>query len=315
MKTANPILIIGADGQVGRALQTALPVALPGAALLPTSRTSLDLAAATALVDRVLAIKPCAIINAAAYTAVDKAEGERDLAFAINGDAPGVLAALARQLNVPLIHYSTDYVFDGIARLEQDMPRPWREDDPVAPLNVYGESKLRGEQLIAASDAAAITLRTSWVYAPYGKNFLLTMLRLGAVRENLTVVDDQIGAPTTADFIANATASILAQALQTQDPYGFIAERRGVYHLTMAGSISWFQFAQEIFLQCRARVPGTKTPQVLPIPARDYPTPAKRPQYSVLSNAKLARVFGVQQHDWQSGLARTLPQALNSFAS
>jgi dTDP-4-dehydrorhamnose reductase len=305
----NLILITGADGQVGQALQSALPTHLSQYTLWPANRAALDLAAHD-LAAQVVALKPAAIINAAAYTAVDKAESERDAAFAINAEAPRQLAKAAAALGVPLIHYSTDYVFDGVAKLEHGAARPWREDDPVAPLNVYGESKLAGEVAIAEAGAAALTLRTSWVYAPYGKNFLLTMLRLGAAREEMSVVSDQVGAPTTAAFIAQTTASLLRQALQTQDPCGFVGDRRGVYHLTMAGAVSWFQFAQEIFSGVARAQPGTKTPRVLPINTEDYPTPAKRPQYSVLDNGKLNKTFGARQQDWHSGLAQTLSAVL-----
>jgi dTDP-4-dehydrorhamnose reductase len=315
MTTHAPILITGADGQVGRALQTALAKVLPSEPVLALNRAQLDLAHAPALKQRVLPLRPRAIINAAAYTAVDKAESERELAFAINADAPRALAEAAKALAVPFIHYSTDYVFDGIARLTGDAPRPWQEDDSVAPLNVYGASKLAGEVAVRESGAAALTFRTSWVYAPYGKNFLLTMLKLGATRDQLSIVADQIGAPTTAEYIAETTTAILARALQMPDPCGFVAERTGVYHLTMGGSVSWFQFAEAIFSGAKRLSPGTKTPLLVPIPARDYPTPATRPQYSVLSNSKLKNTFGVEQPGWAEGLAKTLPVALSTSIS
>jgi dTDP-4-dehydrorhamnose reductase len=303
-----PILITGADGQVGRALQRALA----GLPLVALNRQQLDLANPTSLAATIAAVQPSVIINAAAYTAVDKAESERDLAFAINATAPGVLAELARQQGIVFIHYSTDYVFDGCAPLVGGVPRPWREDDATGPRNVYGASKLAGEGAIQAIPGASLILRTSWVYDGQGKNFLSTMLRLGQTRDTLSIVDDQIGAPTTAQYIAESTATIVRNAQAQRDPYRAIQERAGLYHLTMGGAISWFTFAQSIFSQVKQQSPGTKTLSLLPIPSRDYPTPAVRPQWSVLDNERLGRVFGIAQTPWHDGLVATLPLALQA---
>jgi len=288
------ILVTGADGQVGRVLLATLA---GSAEVIPCDRNSLDLSNPDQIRSAVREIAPDVIINAGAYTAVDRAESERELAFAINGHAPGVLAEEAQRASSLLIHYSTDYVFNGSKK------GPWVEEDATDPLNVYGASKLAGEEAIRKAGCPYLIFRTSWVYAPEGKNFLLTMLRLGRERDSLNVVDDQIGAPTTAAHLARAT-----QAIATQISDGKFAEPdawAGTYHMTCAGSVSWCGFARAIFQRSPNLLDGKK-PTVNPISASEYPTPAKRPRNSVLSNEKLQRTFGVHLTSWESALDEVL---------
>jgi dTDP-4-dehydrorhamnose reductase len=282
------ILITGGAGQVGWELRRTL--AILGEVVAP-SRDTLDLASADSIVAAVRGVRPNLIVNAAAYTAVDKAESESGLAMKINGDAPRILAEEAALRNAALIHYSTDYVFDG-RKVE-----PYREDDDIAPINVYGQTKLAGEQGVMAVKAAHVIFRTSWVYGSRGRNFLLTMLRLGRERRELKVVDDQFGAPTSARLIAEATAGAIAKNCPggRLDIDGF-REGGGLYHLTAAGRTTWFGFAQAI-LSGRE---GVAT--VLPIPTSAYPTPARRPRNSVLDNGKLEKQFGFSLPDWKVGL-------------
>lgn len=277
------ILIIGKMGQVGWELQRTL--ATQGQ-VIAIDREQIDLADPSSIVHTIRDIQPNIIVNAAAYTAVDKAEQEKELALAINGIAPGILAEEAKRLGAMLVHYSTDYVYSGKAST------PYCETDETAPQNIYGHSKLVGDLAIQAVGGTFLILRTSWVYAARGKNFLLTMLKLAKEREQLKIVSDQIGAPTWARLIAQATAQMLT------DPQS--KDKSGVYHLTAAGETSWHAFAQAIFLHSKQQ--GHKVPEVLPIPASEYPTPAKRPQCSVLSNGKLLQTFGIQMPRWDVGL-------------
>ena len=276
------ILITGKNGQVGTELsrfyQSQGDVVLTG-------RPECDLAREQSIRDVVGRVEPAVIINAGAYTAVDQAEKERALCFAINADAPGILAQEAARLDALLIHYSTDYVFNG------EKPGPYLESDPVSPLGVYGESKVAGEAAIAAVGGRYLVLRTSWVYSPHGKNFLRTMLRLGAERSELRVVDDQVGAPTSAAAIAAATVRLLEQSAVT-----------GIYHMTAAGSTSWYGFARAIFGSGILAAP----PRLQPIPSSEYPTPARRPANSVLANDKFARTFGFRLPSWQDQLQQVL---------
>ena len=283
------VLVTGADGQVGRAL---LKSFAGSAEVIGCNRTSLDLSNPDKIREKVRAVAPDIIVNAGAYTAVDKAESEQDLAYAINARAPGVLAEEAQRASALLIHYSTDYVFDGSKR------EPWVEDDATGPLSVYGASKLAGEEAIRNIGGRYLIFRTSWVYAPEGKNFVLTMLRLGRERESLNVVDDQIGAPTTAAELARATQAISTKALDKGSNETFSP---GVYHMTCSGKVSWCGFARAIFERGSALLDG-KTPKVNPIATSEYPTPAKRPLNSVLSNGKLERAFGVELASWESAL-------------
>jgi dTDP-4-dehydrorhamnose reductase len=272
--------------------------------IVAVDRESVDLAdpdQARALVRRAA---PDVILNAAAYTAVDRAESELALAHAINALAPCVLAEEAVERNALLVHYSTDYVFDG------SKTGPWTETDAPHPLNVYGASKLAGEQAIQNSRSKHLIFRTSWVFGPHGNNFLLTMLRLARERDRLSIVDDQIGAPTTSIELARATHSIVTGIIAGR--FGAPQDWCGLYHMTCAGSVSWFGFAQAIFSRATELL-GVKSPELTPISTKDYPTPAARPRNSVLSNAKLHARFAEKLAPWQSALEETL-QNLRSGA-
>ena len=293
----NPrILIVGNAGQLGRELESIFAGIGP---IVAVDRESVDLADADQTRALVRRAAPNLILNAAAYTAVDRAESERDLAYAINEQAPRVLAQEALERSALLVHYSTDYVFDG------SKPVPWIETDAPNPLNVYGASKLAGEQAIEKIGGKYLIFRTSWVYGPHGNNFLFTMLRLARERDRLSIVDDQVGAPTTSIALARATHAIVTGILA-----GRFADWAGLYHMTCGGAVSWFGFAQAIFT--RAAVLGVKAPALTPIATKDYPTPAARPRNSVLSNAKLRARFGVELPPWESALDETLEAVRNS---
>jgi len=286
------ILLTGPEGQVGwecrRSLQALGEVHGVG-------RAQCDLTQAEAIRALVRETKPDLIVNAAAYTAVDRAESEPDLAYAVNAGAPAVLAEEARRLGAALIHLSTDYVFDGAKQA------PYTEDDACSPLSVYGRSKLQGEQAIVSSGAAAIVLRTSWVYAMRGQNFLRTMLRLAREREELRIVDDQWGAPTWARSIAEAIATITARAGRDRDSItASLAERGGIFHLTAAGRTSWHRFAQRL-LQ-RIADPERRLRTIVPIPSTEYPTPARRPVNSVLDCTRVAQLWGASLPGWDLAL-------------
>lgn len=283
------ILVTGVNGQVGYELARTLQGL---GRVVAVDRSTLDLSNLDQIRAVVRDVKPALIVNPAAYTAVDKAEQEPELAMRINGEAPGVLAEEAKKLGAALIHYSTDYVFDGE---KQDA---YVESDPTNPQNAYGRTKLAGERAIAATGVDHLVLRTSWVYGTRGKNFLLTMLRLGADRPELKVVADQFGAPTWCNTIATLTAHIAAQSFAAPDANSWWQERSGVYHLCCADSTSWHGFASAIFEL--ADLPNR--PSTLPIPAAEYPTPAKRPSNSRMSNAKLAQVFGLAAPHWREAL-------------
>ncbi|WP_054891692.1 MULTISPECIES: dTDP-4-dehydrorhamnose reductase [unclassified Pseudomonas] len=279
------ILVCGRNGQVAQALQQAL-AGLGELHLL--GRDQLDLAHPEGMREPLRQLAPDLVINAAAHTAVDQAESEASLAQAINAEGPRVLAEEAARLGAPLIHYSTDYVFDG------NKTTPYVEDDPVHPLGVYGQSKLAGEQAIAAVGAEHLILRTSWVYSLHGRNFLLTMQRLLQERPQLKVVDDQIGAPTWAGTIAASTRAMIERWQAGQ------AGAWGTYHLTAQGETSWFGFAQAIAEQLKAR--DLPCAELLPIPSSEYPTPARRPLNSRLDCSRLAREWQVSQPHWQQAL-------------
>jgi dTDP-4-dehydrorhamnose reductase len=284
------ILVIGRTGQVGWELRHKL-VCL--GEIVSIEYPEIDLTKPETLQKVIRELHPEVIVNAAAYTAVDKAENELDLAMAINGTAPGFLAVEARKIDALLVHYSTDYVFDGSG------DRPWTEIDTPAPLNVYGESKLVGDQAIQASGCKHLIFRTSWVYGARGSNFLLTMLKLGIQNKELSIVDDQIGSPTSAECIAQATANVLAQILA---PAGKgIDGRSGVYNLTNGGEASWFDFAEEIFSLLDAK-PNTTVPLLKAVPTSAFPRPAQRPQNSRLDGQKLADTFGVVLPNWKMAL-------------
>lgn len=278
------ILLTGGNGQVGSALQATLPQLGDLTAL---GRSEIDLSNADSIREAVRAAKPDVIVNAAAYTAVDRAETEAAAAFAVNRDGPAVLAQEAARHGALLVHFSTDYVFDG----EKDAP--YRESDAPNPLNTYGRSKLAGEQAIQASGCRHLVLRTSWVYAAAGRNFLLTMLRMANGRKELRVVDDQRGAPTSSYMIARGTAQAIAAAAPDRSA-------GGLYHMTAGGNTTWCGFARAIFEARKLAVAVTA------ISSDDYPTPARRPHNSVLDNARLAQRLGVRLPSWDEGLREVL---------
>lgn len=293
------ILLLGKNGQVGWQLQRAL-APLGEIVALERKDAGGDLADPQGLAAAVRAAKPQVIVNAAAYTAVDKAESEPQLARLINTEAPAALAREAAASGALLVHYSTDYVFDGSGSA------PWQESDATGPLNVYGATKLAGEQAIAASGCAHLTFRTSWVYAAHGDNFIKTMLRLAATRERLTVIDDQKGAPTGAELVADVTAHAISQTLQQP-------AKAGLYHLTAAGEASWFDYAQYVLALARqARPQGVKTAAggVQPIASSQYPAAARRPLNSRLDTRRLQAVFGLTLPHWQAGVARVLEEII-----
>ena len=295
------ILLLGKNGQVGWQLQRAL-APLGEIVALERKDAGGDLADPQGLAAAVRTAKPQVIVNAAAYTAVDKAESEPQLARLINTEAPAALAREAAASGALLVHYSTDYVFDGSGSA------PWQESDATGPLNVYGATKLAGEQAIAASGCAHLTFRTSWVYAAHGDNFIKTMLRLAATRERLTVIDDQKGAPTGAELIADVTAHAISQTLQQP-------AKAGLYHLTAAGEASWFDYAQYVLALARqARPQGVKTAAggVQPIASSQYPAAARRPLNSRLDTRRLQAAFGLQMPPWQQGVMRVLREILES---
>lgn len=279
------IMLIGTSGQVGHELASRL-------AGLGSVRgydfPGFDMADPDAVVAACREQRPQLIVNAAAYTAVDKAESEPQVAMAINGTAPGILAEQARKLGATLVHYSTEYVFDGAKR------SPYLETDAPAPLNEYGRTKLAGDLAIAASGCKHLIFRTTWVYGPRGRNFLLTMLSLAATREELRVVDDQRGAPTSSLFLAAATE----RAIRSIPAQGVAS---GIYNLSASGETSWAGFARAIFARAAAW-PGFRVPRVIPIATAEYPTPARRPAYSVLAHGRLRAAFGFAPTPWEAQL-------------
>jgi dTDP-4-dehydrorhamnose reductase len=280
------ILLTGANGQIGWELQRTLA---PHGQLVALDRHGMDLANHDSIRAAIRAHQPQIIVNAAAYTAVDQAESEPELALAINGIAPEIMAEEAKKVDALLVHYSTDYVFDGTRQ------GAYTENDEPNPLNVYGRSKLAGERAIAASGVRHLIFRTSWVYGMRGKNFLLTILRLAKERSELKVVDDQIGAPTWCRAIAEATAQALARG---QEQPG--AGATGTFHMTAAGSTSWCGFAKAIVERSGSSC------KVVPIASSEYPLPARRPANSVLSNARLHAALEVTLADWETALRHCL---------
>lgn len=291
------VLLFGGNGQLGQELQRALA---PLGTLVATTRSGTlpdgsacetadfnEPESLAALLDRV---RPEVVVNAAAYTAVDRAEDDRDAAWRANAEAPGVIARWCAAVGVPLVHYSTDYVFDGQGT------RPYREDDATAPLGVYGASKLAGEEAIRAAGGRHLIFRTAWVYASHSANFLRTMLRVGAERDVLRVVADQVGTPTPAALIADVTAQALQHA-------GGLS---GTWHLTATGETSWHGFAEAIFDEAVSTGKLARAPKVEAITTADYPTPARRPAYSHLDVRKLESDFGIGLPNWQEGLKRVI---------
>lgn len=281
---ARRYVVTGREGQVVRSLieRAALTDRID---LVALGRPDLDLADLATIERALVAAQPDVIVSAAAYTAVDQAESDEATAFAVNATAMGRIGAVARQLGVPVVHLSTDYVFDG------EKATPYYEDDPVSPLGVYGRSKLEGERLLAASGADYAILRTAWVYSPFGKNFVRTMLRLADTRDELNVVADQCGNPTSALDIADGVLKVAGNLLDSAQ-----ADMRGVFHMTGTGEASWAEFAAHIFRHSQAQ--GGVFAQVHPITTQDYPTPARRPKNSRLDCARLARVHGVHMPQW-----------------
>lgn len=286
------ILITGCDGQVGWECERSLQVL---GEIVGAARARCDFAQPRAIQTLIRAIRPDLIVNAAAYTAVDRAETEPDLAYAVNAVAPAILAEEAGRLGASLIHLSTDYVFDGAK------PTAYAEDDPCNPLSVYGRTKLQGEEAVLASGTPALVLRTSWVYAMRGRNFLRTILRLAREREELHIVDDQLGAPTWARSISEGIAAIVARAGHDRSTLAAsLGTRGGLFHMTAAGRTSWFQFAQ--LLLERIADPQRKLRRLVPIPGSQYPTAARRPANSSLDNARLSQVWNVVLPPWDVAL-------------
>jgi dTDP-4-dehydrorhamnose reductase len=289
------VLVTGALGQVGADVARELA---GRAEVIAHDRSSLDLANPAQIAQRIREARPDLIVNAAAYTAVDRAETDEATARVVNGEAPGVLAEEARRARALLVHYSTDYVFDGTK------PGAYVETDATRPLSAYGRTKLAGERAIEASGASHVILRTSWVYAAHGRNFLLTMLKLAATKPELRVVDDQHGAPTSSLQLARATLDLFTRGDRSREisaaDVARVKDSAGLYHATAAGETTWFDFARAIFA---AR--GLQ-PRLVAIPTAEYPTPARRPANSVLSNARLNSTLGVEIPGWREGLAEVM---------
>lgn len=298
------ILLFGKNGQVGWELQRSLAVLGDVVALDFDSQTHCgDLTDLPGVTRTVREVRPDVIVNAAAHTAVDKAESEPELANQLNGIAPGVLAGEAQRLGAWLVHYSTDYVFDGSGS------RPWVETDQPAPLSVYGRTKLKGERAVAANCERHIILRTSWVYAARGGNFIRTMLRLAQEREKLTVVDDQHGAPTGAELLADVTAQIIAHVSNAGSDPSSLA---GTYHVAAAGQTTWHGYASHVLSQARHLKPEfpIKATEVTPVASDAFVTAARRPVNSRLDTAKLRQTFGLTLPPWQQGVDRVLAEIL-----
>jgi dTDP-4-dehydrorhamnose reductase len=295
------ILLTGKNGQVGRVLSTTLP-ALGN--LVAVGRDELDLSKSDEIRNLIRKINPQLIVNAAAYTAVDKAESEESLASAINSEAPGIMAEEAKKIGAALVHYSTDYIFAGLKTT------PYNENDAPNPQSAYGRTKLQGEKAIQQVGVDHLIFRTAWVYAREGKNFLLTILRLATQREELRIVSDQIGAPTSSYEIAGATTQILTELFSHEKRQHPLAKVSGTYHMTAAGDTSWAGFAEAILQHARSNPPTAPwyaaatnslpliAKRVVPITTADYPTPARRPAFSVLSNESLAETFHTHLPEW-----------------
>lgn len=292
------ILLTGKNGQVGWELQRSLA---PLGEVVAVDSQTLDLSKPDSICSVIRAVKPDLIVNAAAYTAVDKAESEPELAMAVNGTAPGIMAEEAKKLGAAMIHYSTDYIFDG------SKTSPYSEEEIPNPINVYGKTKLAGEQAVQAAGIPHLILRTSWVYGMRGKNFLLTILRLAKERDELKIVDDQIGAPTWSRMIAEASAQIVAQTYAPKPRSSLpLADASGVFNLTAAGQTSWYGFAKAVIEFNPALIIPDLLPGILPIATAEYPLPALRPPYSLLSHEKLRRTFGIMLPDWDVSLVHCM---------
>ncbi len=289
----NPrILLCGSGGQLGRAIQQAAMESGGGLTITTLDRTSLDITKREAVQKALSTHRPSLLINAAAYTDVDRAESEPEQALAVNRDGAGHLATACAGARIPLIHVSTDYVFDGRS------PRPYQEMDPISPLNVYGRTKAEGEDRVRASLREHVIIRTSWLFAGHGRNFLTTMLRLGRERETLSIVNDQMGCPTFAGDLARAILQIAASLISSQSPWG-------TFHLSNSGETTWYGLAQAIF-QLAPPALGIHVKNLTPIGTKDFPTPAERPRYSVLDCRKAHETFGIELPPWRSGVERAL---------
>ena len=293
------ILLLGKNGQVGWELQRSLS---PLGELISLDRNGLnswsgDLSQPEEVSKTILAIKPDVVVNASAYTAVDLAESEQASAALVNAGAIQQIADVCKQQNILFVHYSTDYVFDGQGDIA------FKETDETSPLNVYGQTKLQGEQAIVESSCDYLIFRTSWVYATKGKNFLKTMLTLAQQREELAIINDQIGAPTSAELIADVTAHVICQTLKD-------LTKIGIYHLVASGETSWFDYANYIFEQAKTQGCELKVTSVKPIPTTAYPTPAKRPYNSRLDNHKIQQTFQLHLPEWKNHVQRTITELL-----
>ena len=301
-----PILLTGVNGQVGSEL---LPLLSALGEVVAPTREELDLRDTSAIRDIVRRVKPRWIVNPAAYTAVDKAESDVEAAFAVNRDAPGVLGEEAARIGAPVLHFSTDYVFAG------DGTQPWCETDPTQPLGVYGSSKLAGEQALAASSAAHLVFRTSWVYGTRGKNFLLTILKFAREREELKVVADQHGAPTWSRDLARLAVHAILQSEEDAAAKGVtlteaVEPLTGIYHACNAGFTTWFGFASEFVRLAQVAEPKQTFAKLIPIPSSEYPTPAKRPENSRMTCEKLTRVLNFEMPTWEHSTARVMAEVL-----
>jgi dTDP-4-dehydrorhamnose reductase len=309
------ILLVGKNGQVGSALVGSLPQL---GEVIALDRHQLNLMNPGDIRDVIREVHPALIINAAAFTAVDLAETEIAAAEAINATAPGIMAEEANAIGAGIIHYSTDYVFDG------RKTSPYEEDDPANPLNVYGKTKLAGENAIRNSGVSHLIFRTAWVYSTHGRNFLLTILRLATQREELRIVRDQVGAPTWSVAIAEVTKDVLTRTAERQEGNFDLSAFGGTYHMTAAGTTTWYDFAKAIFEEASqiSDIPGwldaatdgapIRTNRIIPITAEQYPTPARRPAYSVLSNSALKNRFAVEMSDWRVQLHKIFRQVPSS---
>ena len=294
------LLLLGKGGQVGWELQRSLaPLGELIALDFDSTEFPADFSRPESLAETVLQVRPDVIVNAAAHTAVDKAESEPDFARLLNATSPGVIARAAQEVGALMVHYSTDYVFDGSGT------EPWLETDETGPLSVYGSTKLEGEKLVAANCARHLIFRTSWVYAARGGNFAKTMLRLAKERDRLTVIDDQFGAPTGADLLADVTAHAIRETLRAP-------EKAGVYHLVAGGETSWYGYAR--FVLDRARSSGVQlqvgVDAIEPVPTSSFPTPASRPRNSRLNTNKLRQTFGLFLPPWEQGVERMLAESV-----
>ena len=296
------IMLTGKNGQLGWELQCALTRLGEVVAL---GRTELDLAEPDSIRKAIRAVRPDVIVNAAAYTAVDKAEEEPDVAMAINGVGPGVLAEEAKRVGAALVHYSTDYVFDG------DKSSPYTEDDVPNPLNVYGRTKLAGEGAIEAVGVPQLILRTSWIYGARGRNFLLTILRLAREQPQLRVVADQVGTPNWSRTVAEATGQILVQCYSPGGTRGGLAKKNSIYHLSGSVHTSWYGLARAILAKAFVRS-GHRAPELIPIGSAEYPTPAKRPKNSALANAKIIDAFGLTMPHWDDEVRRCVREVFRA---